>query len=424
MRSWPRSSGRGPAGWPTSSPRSRPSRTSSSGPRSRASSSSPAGPAPGRRRSRCTGPPTCSTPTASASRTPGCWWSGRTGRSCATSSTCCPRSARAASSSPRSTRSTAGCGRPRRTTPRPSGSRATAAWSRLLAKAVSDRERPLADDLVVPYGSTTLRLSRGELRRIIEQVRHRRGTHNARRPVVVRRHPAGAVGRVPPGARAALRATGRAGHRSRAVRRRPGAVGGRRRPTGRDGARDAGAGGGAVLRHDRQRPGAAHRARAHVAGADRRGAAARPVRSSGPAAPGRRGHPRRRRAPPPGATTLRQRRRRGVDERGPRPARRGRDAARPGTGPGPAPPGGQAAGERPLDDRGDDRRHRAADRRARRRDAPHAAATPHRARGGAARRRGRRRRARPSTATSSWTRRRTAARCSGACSPGAAPPAR
>ena len=50
-----------------------------------------------------TGPPTCSTPTASGWRTPGCWWWGRTGRSCATSSTCCPPSARAASSWPRST---------------------------------------------------------------------------------------------------------------------------------------------------------------------------------------------------------------------------------------------------------------------------------------------------------------------------------
>ena len=61
-------------------------------------------------------------------------------------------------------------GRPRR----PSGSRATPAWSRLLAKAVSDRERPLADDLVVPYGSATLRLSRGELR-----AHHRAGAPSA-----------------------------------------------------------------------------------------------------------------------------------------------------------------------------------------------------------------------------------------------------
>ena len=106
---------------------------------------------------------------------------------------------------------------------------------RLLAKAVSDRERPLADDLVVPYGSTTLRLSRGELR-----AHHRAGAPSAghpQRPPAGRRAaaPAGAVDRVPPGARAALLATGRAGHRPRTVRRRPGAVGGRQRPTGRDG---------------------------------------------------------------------------------------------------------------------------------------------------------------------------------------------
>ncbi|MEA3215804.1 MAG: hypothetical protein QOJ19_1960 [Acidimicrobiia bacterium] len=57
----------------------------------------------------------------------------------------------------------------------------------VLAKAVRDRERPLPDELVVPYGATRLRLSRNELRRIIDQVANRRGTHNAKRAVFVKR---------------------------------------------------------------------------------------------------------------------------------------------------------------------------------------------------------------------------------------------
>ena len=68
-----------------------------------ASWSSPAGPAPARPRSRCTAPPTSSTRTASASRRRACCSSGPSrDRSCATSSTCSRRSARAESSSPRS----------------------------------------------------------------------------------------------------------------------------------------------------------------------------------------------------------------------------------------------------------------------------------------------------------------------------------
>jgi DNA helicase IV len=62
-----------------------------------------------------------------------------------------------------------------------------ARMAQVIARAVADRERPLADDLVVPYGAVRLRLSRAELRRVVEQVRHRRGTHNARRPLFVKR---------------------------------------------------------------------------------------------------------------------------------------------------------------------------------------------------------------------------------------------
>jgi DNA helicase IV len=57
----------------------------------------------------------------------------------------------------------------------------------VLARAVRDRERPLPDGLVVPYGATRLRLSRNELRRLIDQVANRQGSHNARRAVFVKR---------------------------------------------------------------------------------------------------------------------------------------------------------------------------------------------------------------------------------------------
>ncbi|MPY93437.1 MAG: AAA family ATPase [Acidimicrobiia bacterium] len=62
-----------------------------------------------------------------------------------------------------------------------------ARMAEVLANAVSDRERPLAGNLEVPYGSTRLRVPQGELRRIVDQVRQRKGTHNARRQVFVTR---------------------------------------------------------------------------------------------------------------------------------------------------------------------------------------------------------------------------------------------
>ncbi len=57
----------------------------------------------------------------------------------------------------------------------------------VLRRAVRDRERALSAELVVPYGSRNLRVPRAELQRIVEQVRQRGGTHNARRPVFARR---------------------------------------------------------------------------------------------------------------------------------------------------------------------------------------------------------------------------------------------
>lgn len=58
---------------------------------------------------------------------------------------------------------------------------------RVIAKAVADRQRPLAEDLVVPYGARNLRVHRSELARIVSQVASRQGTHNARRATFARR---------------------------------------------------------------------------------------------------------------------------------------------------------------------------------------------------------------------------------------------
>ena len=77
-----------------SSPRSRRSRTRSSAPPARVCWSSRVAPARARRSSPCTAPRTCSTPTATSSPGAGCSWSAPTRPSSATSSRCCPRSAR------------------------------------------------------------------------------------------------------------------------------------------------------------------------------------------------------------------------------------------------------------------------------------------------------------------------------------------
>ena len=58
--------------------------------------------------------------------------------------------------------------------------------ARVIERALRDREHPLARDTVVMVDGTVLRLSRGASRRIVERAQRRRGTHNARRPGVVR----------------------------------------------------------------------------------------------------------------------------------------------------------------------------------------------------------------------------------------------
>src|SRR6266545_3227176 len=81
----------GRAGWATSSPPSRRSRTASSARTFAASWWWRVARARARPPWRCTGPPTCSTRTASGWPGGVCWWSGRTRPSCATSSRCCRR---------------------------------------------------------------------------------------------------------------------------------------------------------------------------------------------------------------------------------------------------------------------------------------------------------------------------------------------
>jgi DNA helicase IV len=56
--------------------------------------------------------------------------------------------------------------------------------ARVIARAVATRQRPLSEDVAVPYGALLLRLTAADSRRVIEGVRRRPGTHNARRRVV------------------------------------------------------------------------------------------------------------------------------------------------------------------------------------------------------------------------------------------------
>lgn len=61
-----------------------------------------------------------------------------------------------------------------------------ARMARVIANALRDREHPLARDMTVVLEGTTLRLRRSTSARIVERTRRRRGTHNAKRPQVVR----------------------------------------------------------------------------------------------------------------------------------------------------------------------------------------------------------------------------------------------
>ncbi|MGD9705335.1 MAG: ATP-binding domain-containing protein [Acidimicrobiia bacterium] len=56
--------------------------------------------------------------------------------------------------------------------------------SRVIEKAVRDRERPLRDDLIVPFGATYLRLRANDSVRIVKAARRRGRRHNATRRFV------------------------------------------------------------------------------------------------------------------------------------------------------------------------------------------------------------------------------------------------
>ena len=250
----PPSSGAAPARSATSSPRSRPSRTRSSARRRPACSSSRAGRAPARPSSPCTAPPTCCTPTASRSRTRACSSSGpnrvflryiervlpslgEAGVEQVVLADLVPdvRFARPGRSR-RLPLDRAGQGR------RPHVATSSTRPSR-------DRERPLRDDLRVPFRTGYVRLTRRASRRASSR---------------------------PPGAASAATTAAAASSRARSSPRW------RRRGAGEP----VTAGEVRQARAPAARgPG---RARADVAGADAGPAAPRPVRLAGPAAPGRR----------------------------------------------------------------------------------------------------------------------------------------
>ena len=171
-----------------------------------------------------------------------------------------------------------------------------ARMSDVVDNAVRDRQRPLREDVVVPFRSGYVRLRADDTVRIVKQARRRFRRHNA-----ARRWVEGEVW-------SAMAATWRGG-----------------RGVGRPGAR-RGAGGA------RDPCGA----RSHVAGADAGPVAARPVRVDGAAAAGRRRRPRRLRVQgaPPAASRLG--RRRALDGGRRRPARRRPRGARAASPPGAA----------------------------------------------------------------------------------------
>ena len=157
----PRSRRAAPASSATSSPPSRPSRTRSSAHRRPACWSCRAARAPARPSSPCTAPPTCSTRYRFPLEDQGVLVVGpnrvflryiervlpslgEAGVELVVLSDLVPDVDAAAA---------------RRRRARPRASRATRAWPTSLAKAVHDRERPLREDLVVPFGVPHLRLT-------------------------------------------------------------------------------------------------------------------------------------------------------------------------------------------------------------------------------------------------------------------------
>ena len=182
----PRSNVAAPASSATSSPPSRASRTRSSAAPRPACWSCRAGPAPARRWSPCTVRRTCCTRSASRSKTRACWSSAPTGCSCATSSACCRRSARPASSRwcsaiwcPTST----WCATAIDPADSPLAARVKGdlRMAEVIDQAVTDRERPLREDVVVPFRTGYLRLRARSSARIVRAAQRRFRRHNAAR---------------------------------------------------------------------------------------------------------------------------------------------------------------------------------------------------------------------------------------------------
>ena len=274
-----------------------------------ACSSCRAGRAPARPSWRSTAPPTSSTRTASRWRTRACWSSGPTGCSCATSSGCCRRSARPASSRSCSADLVPDVAlrRPPTRRSRP-GSRATPAWPTSSAKAVRDRERPLREDArraVRPHRTCALRCAETRAR-------------SCRRP----------------GAASAATTPAAGSSRARCSPRWP--------PVGRERARRP----TTVRDRARAHRRGARRARADVAGAHAGPAAPRPVRLAGAAAPGRRQVADRRRARLALPAPRRRRRRRALVARPTPPC-----STRPASCSGPAPARATAPARRDADGR-------------------------------------------------------------------------
>ncbi|MGH9148945.1 MAG: HelD family protein, partial [Acidimicrobiales bacterium] len=69
-------------------------------------------------------------------------------------------------------------------TPEAARVKGDARMTKVIARAVRDRQRALPRDAVVPFGAYTLRLSVADSAEVVAAARRRSGSHNARRPLV------------------------------------------------------------------------------------------------------------------------------------------------------------------------------------------------------------------------------------------------
>ena len=159
-RCWPPCP-RPPAGaCATSSRPSSASRTRRSAPPAPGSRSSRAAPAPARPLSPCTGPPTCSTPTAAGTRAAASWWSARRRSSWSTSARCCRRWARTPRPCTRWARSFPGMSATRTDPPEVAAVKGSLRMRRVLERAARDAVPGGPAELRLLYRGTLLRLDR------------------------------------------------------------------------------------------------------------------------------------------------------------------------------------------------------------------------------------------------------------------------